>query len=211
MRKVVHWLSAGDRSHSHDSYGLGLSRAATTRVSALSRKIRTRRLREYGSDRIQISSVSLGAALAIVIERNGFDDDEARLLKRCLGRALRAMRPMDRKACSKRIMRGATFISVNAGNHLVARVPAWDDNRVRLEDDRILIWPLNKKPSIWNKREFRRRKGGGFHRIPYTNIGLSWEECLKLTDHDWRLYRQACDDALHLVRTRSWQSNIRLS
>ena len=206
--RVVHWLSAGDRSLSHESYSLGLSRFATTRVRLLARRIRTRRLREYGADRTQLSSVSLDAALAAVRQRNGFETSEAQLLKRCIGRALRAMRSKDRTECSKRIMRGATCISINAGNHLVARVPAWSDDRVRMEDDLLLIWPTGRKPSIWTEREFRRRRGGAFHLIPYTNIGLSWEECLSLTGDDWKLYRQACDDALHMARTRSWQSNI---
>lgn len=108
-------------------------------------------------------------------------------------------------------MGGARFISVNAGNHLVARLPAWDDSRRRLEDDLVLIWPLGTRPSVLSEREFRVRRGPGFRFIPYTNVGFSWDECLLLTPEDWKIYRNAVADALHLVRTRKWVSNIRLT
>lgn len=208
--RLVHWLSAGDRADVLRARGLGLDRVTASRVLLLARRIKARRQRELGRGRVQTSSLSLAEALRALAERNGFDRIEAAKMRHCVRRIFDAMRTEERRACSRRLVRNALFMSVNAGNHLVARIPAWDDVRTRLADDLLLIWPRDVKPSIWSVSHFRRIRGYGFARIPYTNIGLSWDECLNLTAADWKLYQKACDDALNLVRTRSWASNVRL-
>ena len=208
--RLVHWLATGDRIDSLGARGLGLGKAAVARVRFLALKIRRRRVKEFGGGRIQLSSMSLSEAMRAIEERHGLEQADAALMRRCVKRIFASMRPEERQTCSRRLVRGALFMSVNAGNHLVARVPAWDDDRAALEADLLLIWPLSKKPSIWTEAEWRRRRGFGFAKIPYTNIGLSWNECLSLRKADWAVYRRACDDALNIVRTRSWPTNVRL-
>jgi hypothetical protein len=146
--------------------------------------------------------------MGAVIQRNGLDAPEAVLMRRCFKRALRAMAARDRKACSVRLVREHRFISVNANNHLALRAPAWNDRRQRVEGDIILVWPQGVRPSIMSPSRFRRESSGRFKLIPYFNLSRAWDECLTLSKRDWKVFRQACHDALTLVRTRRWTSNV---
>ncbi len=206
--RIVHWLSTGDRSIDAHGYGLGPSALSRRRLLALARRIRRRRLREVGPDLVLATSVSLQTAMQAVIRRNGLDQKEAVLLKRCLTRALRAMAPADRRECSVRLVRGARFISVNANNHLALRAPAWDDDRQRIEGDIILVWPQAVRPSIMSPSRFRRESAGRFRLIPHFNLALTWAECLALSRRDWSVYRQACHDALTLAHSSRRTSNV---
>ena len=208
--RIVHWLSAGDRSVDGHAYGLGSPGRASMRLLALARRIRRRRHRVVGPDHVLTTSVPLHTAMAAVIRRNGLDKDEAGLFRRCFSRAVRAIAPNDRQACSVRLVRGARFISVNANNHLALRAPAWDDARQRIEGNIILIWPQNTKPSILSATRFRRESRGRFRLIPHFNLSLTWDECRALSAEDWRVYRQACHDALTLVRTGRRTSNVHI-
>lgn len=205
--RSVHWLSAGDRSVEAHAYGLGRSAVHKRRLLALARRIRRRRLRVIGADKRLTSSVSLQTALATVMERNGLGHDEARLLERCFKRAVGAMAASDRKACSVRLPRGARFISVNANNHLLVRAPAWSDDKVRYEEDMLLIWPLRQRPSFMSASKFRRLSAFRFSLIPCTNLPLTWEEVLSLSKRDWTVFREACHGAF-TPRTRRWTSNV---
>jgi hypothetical protein len=145
-----------------------------------------------------------------VIQRNGLDKAEAALLNHCFKRALRAMAPIDRKACSVRRVRESRFISVIANNHLAIRAPAWSDRRKRYEEDIILIWPHGVRPSIMSPSKFRRVYGGRFKLVPCGNLYLTWDECLALSKRDWKAFREACHDGLTHARTRRWASNVTL-
>ncbi len=206
--RSVHWLSTGDRSLEAHGFGLGQSSAIRRRLLVLARRIRQRRQRVVGPDLVMTTSVSLQTALGAVVARNGFEQAEARLLKRCVQRALRAMAPSDRRECSVRRVREARFISVNANNHLVIRVPAWSDDRHRMDGDILLIWPQAVRPSIMSPARFRRESSGRFKLIPHFNLSLTWDECLELSRSDWQVFRRACHDALTLARTRRWTSNV---
>jgi hypothetical protein len=206
--RIVHWLSVGDRSLEAHGYGLGPSRSATRRLLALARRIRRRRLRVVGNGRVLSTSVPLSTAMTAVIARNGLDTSEAAAMKRCFRRALRSMALADRRACSVHLVRGARFISVNANNHLVIRVPAWSDAGYRVEGDILLIWPQATRPSVISPRRFRRESSERFRLIPHFNLSLTWDECIAMTKPDWLTFRRACHDALTLVRTRGWTSNV---
>jgi hypothetical protein len=153
------------------------------------------------------NAVPLQTAMSAVVQRNGLDQAEAKLLGSCFKRALNAMAPTDRKACSLRFPRGARFLSVNANNHLVIRAPAWGDNRERYKEDIMLIWPQGLRPSIMTPSEYRRTALWRFTLIPCVCLYLTWDECLSLSRHDWALFRKACHDAL-TPRTRRWTSNV---
>ena len=206
--RIVHWLSTGDRSLDTHAYGLGHSPAVSRRLLVLARRIRRRRQRVIGADLVLTTSVPLLTAIAAVARRNGLDQTEAALLWRCFKRALSSMSPADRKECSKRLVRGARFISVNANNHLAIRAPAWDDDRRRIEGDIILVWPQAVRPSIMSPSTFRCQSSGRFKLIPYFNLSLTWHECLALSKRDWQVFRRACHDSLTLARTRRWTSNV---
>jgi HNH endonuclease len=206
--RIVHWLAAGDRSVDAHAYGLGRSGAHRRRLLALARRIRHRRQRVVGRDLVLSTSVPLETAMGAVVQRNGLDASEAALMRRCFKRALRAMAARDRKACSVRLVREARFLSVNANNHLVLRAPAWSDSRQRMKGDILLVWPQRIRPSIMSSSRFRRESSGRFKLIPHFILSLTWDECLSLSERDWKVYQQACHDALTLVRTRRWASNV---
>jgi len=77
-----------------------------------------------------------------------------------------------------------------------------------MDADILLIWPQTLRPSIMSPATFRRAEVFKFTRIPHINLALSWDECLGLTEPDWRIFRQACSDGLKLARTRRWTSNV---
>lgn len=206
--RIVHWLSTGDRSIDAHGYGLGPSSSARRRLLALARRIRSRRLRVVGRDLVLSTSVPLATAVSAVVVRNGLEKAEATAMNRCFRRALQAMAPVDRRACSVHLVRGARFISVNANNHLAIRVPAWSDAGYRIDGDILLVWPQASRPSIMSPAKFRRESSFRFKLIPHFNLSLTWDECSELSSRDWRVFRLACHDALTLARTRRWTSNV---
>ena len=206
--RIVHWLSAGDRSVDAHAYGLGQSSTHRRRLLELARRIRRRRLRVIGKDKALTTSVPLQTALATVVQRNGLERDEATLLERCFKRAVGAMAAVDRKSCSVRLPRGARFISVNANNHLTFRAPAWSDNsKERHDKDIMLIWPQHERPSIMSASRFHRTPKFRFTLIPCVELYLTWEECLSFSERDWKLFQKACHDAF-TPPTRRWISNV---
>jgi hypothetical protein len=172
--RLVHWLSTGDRALAPISaYDLGQPKLVQKKLRRLASKIRTRRLKVVGEDLVLTTAIPLATAEAAVIKRNGFDRDEGKRLQTCLRRALKAMDAKDRSKCSIRLVRQSRYISVNANNHLVIRVPAWSDKGYRFDTDIILIWPKSTPPSIFSEKEFRRMSKFGFDRIPCFNMYLS--------------------------------------
>src|SRR5581483_998488 len=179
--KSVHWLSTGDRSIGGHGYGLGQSVTITRKLLRLARRIRRRRLREVGEDLVlKTSSVSLGTAFGAVARRNGLSPSERRLCERCFCKAFRAMSPTDLRLCSVRLPRGERFISINANNYLAVRAPAWSDEKYRLDEDILLIWPQKIKPSFMTRTKFQSVSSERFKLIPYFTLPLTWDECLAL-------------------------------
>jgi hypothetical protein len=206
--RSVHWLATGDRSlHAH-AYGLGPIAKARRRILGLARSIRRRRHRDIGANRTLASALPLSTAFDAVVSRNGFDADEGAVLRRCFRRAWRAIRSVDRRACSVRLVRGARFLSVNANNHLAVRVPAWTDDRHRETADIVLIWPQSTRLSIMSPQRFRRESSSRFRLIPHFNLWLTWDECLALTSADWRVFRDAVHDGLTVARSSRRTSNV---
>jgi hypothetical protein len=181
--RIVHWLSAGNRSVEAHAYGLGQSPSHARRLLALARRIRSRRVRVVGPDLVLTNAVPLRTAINTIVRRNGFDGSEkALLLRRCLTLALRKIAAPDRKACAVRLVRGARFISVDANNYLANRAPAWSDRMERYKEDMMLVWPHRVRPSIMTPSRFRRASAGRFKLIPYTTLNLTWQECLSMSN-----------------------------
>ena len=208
--RSVHWLATGDRSQFAHAYGLGSNATTRRRLLALARRIRSRRLKVVGPDRVMSTAVSLDTALDAVVSRNGFQSPEARLLRRSFQRAWTAIAPSDRRLCSVRLVRQERFVSVNANNHLAIRVPAWTDEGFREEADIVLIWPQAERPSIWSQAKFQRESARRFKLIPYFNLWLTWNECLGLRPRDWRIFREAVHAGLTMARTARRTSNVRI-
>ena len=123
-------------------------------------------------------------------------------------KAWKAIREADRRECSVYLPRGARFLTVNANNHMALRVPAWGDDKVRLDYDLMLIWPQAEGPSTIPAREFKSAARSRFRLIPYFCLSLTWEECLAFTARDWRIYRDAVHAGLWQVRTQRRKSNV---
>jgi len=151
----------------------------------------------------------ISTALTAVTARNGLDETDGKLLRRCFLRALRAVRDSDRRACALRLPRNQHFLSLNANSHLAIRVPAWTDDGHR-DGDIVLIWPQAVRPSIFSLKRFRKESTNRFRLIPYLNLWLTWEECLALTPSDWRVFASAVHGGLTLVRTQRRIGNVAL-
>ena len=206
--RSVHWLASGDRCLEAHAYGLGSSGAERKRLRARAGRIRSRRLSEFRGSTTMASAIPLHTAFDAVIRRNGLDQAEARLMMGCFRKAWRAMDKRDQRQCSVHLPRGARHLSVNANNHLALRVPAWGDDKVRLDYDMLLIWPQAEPPSTVNPRAFRLAARSRFRLIPYFTLALTWQECLSFTARDWQVYRDAVHAGLWMARTRKRRSNV---
>lgn len=205
--RIVHWLSVGERLMHTQGAGLETNTVAKRRLVALARRIRNRRLQEYASPLLQRTRLPLKVALQAVVERNGFRASERDALERTVAQIKRSLEASAWRDCSRRLVRAARYLSINARNQLVFRVPAISDARERLDGDVLLMWPKDHCPSIWSTRTFSRRGGGRFAAVNCTNVSLRWDELERLTASDWRAFARGVRDSL-ASKTRRWVSNV---
>ncbi len=154
--------------------------------------------------------IALAKALDLIVIRNGLEPGEARLLQRVVQRVIRNIPAQIRQNCSFRLVKNARFLSVNAGNHLLFRTPAYSDDGTRQDADLFLIWPQDTRISVVSRRGWPRVSRHRFAAIPCFNIDLSFQEALSLQANEWQIFARACQHALFDRRTRSWVSNVRL-
>jgi hypothetical protein len=217
--RLVHCLSVGRRLEGRA--GREIKRAIKPRafemISKLARLIRLhrRRILLAGNRWVQHGDVargptSLADALQVIEVRNGFEVYEAALMRRVVHRVLQSIPADIRRQCSFRIVNRGLYLSVNAGNHLVFRTPSYSDNGRRQDADLWLIWPQSIPISVLSKSEWKWASGVRFSAIPCFNVELSFDQALALRPHEWRIFANACRDALTVRRTRRWVSNVRL-
>lgn len=216
--RAVHWLSVGRRLEDPAADQLKQAVDPGTynqlrRFAALIRRHRRRTLLAgnrwtkaggRARDRIPLSE-----ALQLIAVRNGLEPAEAKVMFRVVRRAVRSIPAHIRQQCSFRLIRNGAYLSVNAGNHLVFRTPAYSDDGTRQDADLFLIWPQAIRMSVIPRREWSAiSRGSRFAAIPCFNIDLTFDEAMALQPSDWRVFGEACRDALLVRRTRSWVSNV---
>ena len=155
-------------------------------------------------------AVSLNEALQQISMRNGFEVAESKAMVAAVRLLLKNMPPDVRERSSVRLLKDGRYLSVNAGNHLVFRVPAYNDGGKRQDADSFVIWPANEPISVLNAAERKKAVAFRFRLFEGENLALSFDEVLTLTSEDWRRYRRACEDALTCRKTRDWPSNVKL-
>jgi len=215
--RLVHGLSVGRRLEGSRGrqiqQELGRRAFAVIRRLAASVRRHRHRVQVTGSRWLQRSGRSRGAlllheAVKIIGLQNSFEAEETNRLRRAVSRVI-ARLPRDvRRACSFRLVRNGRFLSINAGNHLLFRTPAYEDNGTRLDADLLLIWPQATRCRFIPRAEWPGLSRHRFKAIPCFNLQLFYDEVLALEPRDWRVFARACRDALYVRRTRNWVSNV---
>jgi len=218
--RIVHWLAVGRRLEGRPAVQVERSLGAVPYrvIRGLSARIRRHRKQILlaGNRWLETNSgtrgpIPLEDALRVVASRNGLGPDEARQMRRVVARALRSIPSQVREKCSVRLVRNGSFLSVNAGNHLVLRTLAYTDDGARQDADVLLVWPCDIRISVVPRNQWSKVRGSHrFAAIPCFNIGLTFDEALSLETCEWRIFGGACRDALLVRRTRSWISNVTL-
>lgn len=205
--RLVHWLASGDRALQTNGFVVAGPKKTRLAVTKLARQIRDARLKRVGPGGVHLGSVSLADALAALARRHGYDRDLTRNLKTTVRRALAALPVAHKKELSFKLVRGALYLSLNARNLLVLRVPAYSDRREPLEGDLEVIWPQTHRPSFMSARRFRALSANRFASIAYFNLCLTFEEVLSFSKQDWQHFASGVEAALG-SRTRRWSSNV---
>jgi len=99
------------------------------------------------------------------------------------------------------------YLSIDAGNHLLVRVPACSDSGRRRDAESFIIWPADSSPSILGPDERQDRIAFEFNRFAGHNFALSFSESGRFNSADWKEFAEACSEAMH-PSTRSWPSNV---
>jgi hypothetical protein len=152
----------------------------------------------------------LKEAISLISLKHRVDPTNAPQITRHIKKVLRAIPKKIREQCSARVVRSGRFLSINAGNHLLYRFPAYADDGRRIDADCLLIWPKSRRPSILTPQAWKPYTKGGFHAIDAVNIDVDVLDVLKLNRADWKAFARACSDAITVRRTRNWASNVDL-
>lgn len=186
-------------------------------IAALAKKIRSRREQLLAADNQWLEgadadgSVSLAAAIDRVVARNGYEGRDRATFVRAV-RALFAKTPLEiLRHCSIRLLKGGRYLSVNVGNHMLFRVPAFSDAGAKQDADAFVVWPASAQLSSWTPDRQAAAVVFEFRLFPAVNLAMSALDILAMTKQDWRRYQSACEDALNGRRTRDWTSNVILA
>ena len=147
--RLVRWLAVGWRDVSREWTMIRAMLAKTTadHLASLAEHTRARRDRVVASENRWIAeaaakgAVSLDDAIAALLRRNGYAGAEARALERATRRPVQRTPPTVLARSSVRLLGDGRYLSVNAGNHLLFRVPAYSDAGKRQFADTFIIWP----------------------------------------------------------------------
>jgi len=215
--RLVHWYSVGRRieGHGHERSPLGLAARHWSALKELALKIRGRAEAVAAKDSwlfaegtVAGGSVSLDQALEQIAARNGFEGAERKDMIAAVQLLMQNMPPDVRQRSSIRLLAEGRYLSVNAGNHLVFRVPAYSDGGKRQDADSFVIWPADEPISVLKPAERKKAVVFRFRLFEGENLALSFDEVLALTADDWQRYQRVCRDALTCRKTRNWPSNV---
>lgn len=153
---------------------------------------------------------SLDEALTAIAQSNDFGSEKQQIMMAATKKAIAQIPANVVNGCSARLLKDGRYLSINAGNHLIVRVPFYTDSGKRTPYDALLVWPAGSLPSILSAQELPARKKFSFQLFSGVNLMLSFAEILALTPVDWQMFQKGCHDAMFLRKTRTWPSNVRL-
>jgi hypothetical protein len=93
-------------------------------------------------------------------------------------------------------------------NYLIFRSPGYPDMRVKPGYDCFIIFP-DKILSL--NEDYDSNVTFEFTTFECINLGLSFEDILKISDKEWELFREGCLLAASAAKSRSWVSNINIA
>lgn len=216
--KMVHWFVAGDRLAGPDGLKVrrSLSKIGFARLRELVGTVRTHKLktREAGHRWIVRPNtrgpMSLGDALDLIGRRNHLDQTFALQQRSVVESAIAALGSDLLNECAVRLVQNGRFMSINAGNICLFRVPGFPDGAKEPQDDFYIIWTRTTKLSPLSAAEWRKiSRWRGFARLPHAfDLDISLEEALAMTPADWGTFRDVSREAVAAAGTRRWVSNI---
>ncbi|MCX8170453.1 MAG: HNH endonuclease [Candidatus Bathyarchaeota archaeon] len=177
-----------------------------SRIQKIKKEVEENKNLWIKKDTITERPYTLEEAINIVSRRNKFTDDKKKLLSRVLISVLENIPQPIFKKCSFRLLRNGKYISINLMNHLLFRTPAYGDYGEPPKFDCYLTFPKDKIPS--NLKPIEERDVFYFRYFNCVNLGLSYAEVLEFTSNEWNLFKEACEMAHNVRKTRSWISNI---
>jgi hypothetical protein len=217
--RTVHHLAVGRRLEGEPGRMVkaAFGAAVYSQIAALARKIRVHRervllagnkWRAHGST--ASGTLSLEEAIKTVVIRNGFEPSEGQLLRRIVRRAISALPGTLRERCAYRLVREGRYLSINVGNHLALRTPAYSDDGKRQDWDLILVWLRSSRPPSIRPDEWSKISAGGFRLAPTcTNVHFAFDEARSFGSADWKTFATAAQ-LLGEKRSRNWPSNVHL-
>jgi hypothetical protein len=216
--RLVHVFSVGRRLEGQPwkEVASQLEAATANAISALALLIRAHRERvaEAGNRWVGTAhtrgSIPLCEAVERVVDRNGYAGAERRDFSKAIHLLVRRTPPEALARCSIRLLGRDRYLSVNAGNYLLYRLPAFSDGGIAQDGDAFVIWPRGQYPSRWTEPEYEAAVAFTFRRFSAVNLSMSATDVLTLDRQDWHAFRAGCVAAISGPRTRDWPSNVHL-
>lgn len=219
--RTVHWLMAGERLDGPEGERARahLSKAGFDVLRELVETARAHKLRTKEAGHRWVvrpntrDPISLDEALSAIERRNHLDPKFAAQQRSILGRVVSELGPNVLNQCAVRLVQNGRFLSINAGNILVFRVPGFPDGAKEPQGDFLLLWPRSRRLSSLSVSEWRKiAKWKGFASLPHAfDLDISLQEALAMTSADWGKFREVCSEAVAVGGTRRWLSNVSVS
>jgi len=144
-------------------------------------------------------------AIASVAQRNKYSDGKRRQLREVFLLTLSHIPRELRTACSYRLLKRGSYISINLMNYLLYRSPGYGDLGGKPEYECFLIFTGDLRGRF---DAFDERNVFNFSYFDCVNLGLSFDEVLVLSDAEWGDFSRACWMASEARKSRNWVSNI---
>jgi hypothetical protein len=218
--KAVHWFSVDDRLGGHEGEKAKklYSASAFAKLVELAQAIQGQRVRTKRAGNRWLKQpdthgpTPLADGLELLSSRNHFDSARTSDLGRVVYKVLQHLPAKVLSGCSIRLVQRGRFLSINAGNTLLFRVPGVFDGVKDPDGDVLLIWPEGVRLSVLSEREWREieQGEGRFAAVAAFNLPLDFKEVLDMNNADWRAFTKACRDAVRHGKSRCWVSNVEL-
>lgn len=155
-------------------------------------------------------SIDIDTAIVRVAERNGYVEAERAEFIRAASLLLDHTPTDVLRRCSLRLLKTSRYLSVNAGNHLLFRVPAYSDGGAPQRADAFVIWPSSAGVDAWTIEQRIESVAFEFRLFSAVTLTMSSGDIATLTSGDWTRYSSACESARSCQKTRDWPSNVTL-
>ncbi|GIV98814.1 HNH endonuclease [Roseiflexus sp.] len=150
---------------------------------------------------------SVKEAIELVAQRNKYSEEKQEQLREVFQLTFSHIPQELRARCSYRLLKRASYISINLMNYLLYRSPGYGDLGGNPTYDCFLIFTNDIKDHF---NAFDERNVFNFSYFDCVNLGLSFDEVLALTDAEWASFSRACQMAAEARKSRNWVSNIQV-